>query len=99
MEIKEKIQEIVDAQEKKVYLSDFSSKVRVNPKNATVTVEVECMYHLEGFVSFDLLSQISEVLGTKDISIQDEWYTPGCDTCDYGSSSSATIVATNCKGI
>jgi hypothetical protein len=99
MEIKEKLQELVDARGKEKYIHNFESKIVVDPKNTTVTIEVSCMYHLDGFISFAFLSQISELLSTKDISLQDEYYTPGCDTCDFGSSSSASIVATNCKGI
>ena len=57
-----------------------------------VNITVECMYSLGGFISFGLLTEISELLDTKSIDLEDEHHTPGCDTCDYGSCSSATIV-------
>lgn len=37
-------------------------------------------------ISFDLLSELSEHFSTRLIDVRDGLVSPGCETCDYGSS-------------
>lgn len=58
-----------------------------------VDIVLTTSYGMDNFVDFEFLSKISDLLGTKKISLEDEWHYPGCDTCDYGSSSTITVRA------
>ncbi len=53
--------------------------------------------HLKGSesVTFDALSQLSELLGTKCIDLESQAGSPGCDTCGYGATSDISICAEN----
>lgn len=58
---------------------------------AGLLLTVERMYHVDSFVSFGALSKLSEALGTRLINLGARDYSPGCDTCDFGSQASAEI--------
>ena len=42
-------------------------------------------------LTFSVLKKISDLFETERIDTYDEWSSPGCDTCDYGSSYGYTI--------
>lgn len=89
-EIKKKIEEYFDEQGKK----DYSAvKVTVYFDSTTCTVGLSKMYHgLGALVSFANMKWLSDLLGTEKIDIRNEDYSPGCDSCDYGSSHSVDFV-------
>lgn len=77
---------------------DFKQETSIDFKKKDITIKVSCMYQgLGAFISFEFLSEISELLGTKKIDIRDQWYESGCETCDYGSSDNATILIRGAK--
>lgn len=75
-------------------------------EDGTVTVDVVdsiCKIHLckmyQGlgdWVSFKNLSWLSKLLNTDNINLENDEYSSGCETCDYGSSHEVDIV---CKDI
>ena len=71
----------------------YEFQVHINEEEKEVRLDLSCMYEMGDFVNFDFLSLISEKLGTKKIDLENEYYQPGCESCDYGSVSSVTIVA------
>lgn len=94
MSMEEDVRALLSKRAKEVaHFNDYSFEVRGNAKRLDITIE--SMYSLGGFINFGFLSEVSELLGTKSIDLEDEYHTPGCDTCDYGSCSSATIVVKN----
>lgn len=52
---------------------------------------VERMYGVDAFVSFPALQGLSSALGTTQINVGSREYSPGCETCDFGSQASAEI--------
>ncbi len=68
-------------------------KVTVTFDNTTCTVGLSKMYHgLGALISFANMKWLSDLLGTEKIDIRNEDYSPGCDSCDYGSSHSVDFV-------
>ncbi len=75
---------------------DFKMSVTF-PDDTTCVVYLKQMYEGIGkLASFANLNYLSKLLNTEKIDICDENYTSGCETCDYGSSSSLYI---ECKKI
>jgi hypothetical protein len=75
--------------------SDAKVKVEFR-EDKTCRVHLSKMYEgLGGWVKFSNLNWLSSVLNTEEIDLQDERYTPGCETCDYYSSTEVTIVCRN----
>jgi len=80
------------ASEIKTYLKsksrDYRSiaeDVEVSFDGNTCTVRAESMYELRG-LSFQDMKWFSELLKTEKINVRDEGYSPGCESCDFGSS-------------
>lgn len=65
-------------------------------KNCSVSLSV-IGRGMGGLASFKNLVWLSKILGTDDIDIRDEYQHDGCETCDYGASTSATIYCKNIK--
>ena len=62
----------------------------------TVTVTLKKMYSgIAEWVNFDDMSFLSDLLKTKNINLQNEYYSGGCESCDFGSSNSIDIVCSN----
>lgn len=85
----ERLEELLDERAKEVCISSFERAVSVD--RDTVTVSIECSYKFNNYITFAFLCEIADLMGTRLIDITDEGYSPGCDTCDYGSSSHITI--------
>lgn len=58
------------------------------PDGSSVTVVVSSMYDLDGLSEFDIMSTLAEFFGSREINVGESSYTPGCETCDYGSEAS-----------
>lgn len=56
------------------------------------SIEVERSGGLGKVATFATMKWLSELLNTEKIDIKDQHHTPGCDTCDYGSTDSASLV-------
>lgn len=52
---------------------------------------------LGAIISFKIMKQLSDLIGTEEIDIQDQWSTDGCDTCGWGAKTSAEFVCYNVK--
>lgn len=86
------LRSLIEEQADNEYLSDFECTIHADAKNKIIRAEVSCMYELGSFLTFDFLCKISDLLQTKSIDLEDQYHIGGCETCDYGSTSSATIV-------
>ncbi len=71
----------------------YEFDVTADATRAEVRTTVSRMYSLDGFANFEFLSALSELLNTKRLDLTDEDHSPGCESCDWGSSSSVTVVA------
>jgi hypothetical protein len=81
-EIRDKVSKIWPAAE------DVGVKTR---DDGAVLIKVSSMYHAPG-MSFSMLSDLSEFMGTKKIDDEDHFSWSGCETCDYGSKYGFTLV-------
>jgi hypothetical protein len=92
-EIKSKCQAIWDAQHEKYYCmswgSDGKIEVETNTENE-VCITVSCMYEAPP-LNLEVLTELSEFFGTKNINDDDRFNWSGCETCDYGSSYGYTL--------
>ena len=83
-----KCQSIWDAQHKKHYCmgweKDGCIEVLSN-KTENVVIKLHCMYESPA-INIDILTQLAEFFGTKNINDDDRFGICGCETCDYGSS-------------
>lgn len=62
------------------------------------SIKLKKMYQgLGDLVSFENLTWLSKLLNTDKINLKDEFYNRGCDSCDYGSTQSVTIVCEDIK--
>ncbi len=52
---------------------------------------------LGNLVSFKIMKDLSDLVGTEQINLQDEYHTEGCDTCDWGAESGVNFVCYNVK--
>lgn len=72
--------------------------VRFLNDNKDCTIELSKMYEgIGAFVSFKDLTWISNLLGTDQIDLENQFFRRGCDSCDYGSSDNVSIVCKNVK--
>lgn len=77
---------------------DPTIQVVFNEEAKTCTVHISKMYEgLGKMVSFKALSWLSEQLNTEEIDLENESYSSGCESCDWGSEHSVDIVCTNIK--
>jgi hypothetical protein len=92
-EIIEKVQAIFDAEHAKRYCMGWESKgcltVELNTPDM-VRVTISCMYEAPS-PTLDVLTQLAEFFGTKNINDDDAFANGGCETCDYGSSYGYTL--------
>lgn len=77
--------------------SDFETEVAFKD-SGTIVVTLRKMYHFEGdVVSFADLKFLSELLGTDEINVGNESYSPGCETCDHGSRAEIDLFISKAK--
>lgn len=92
-EITEKVRAVFDAEHAKNYCMGWESAgcIAVD-KNTTeeVKVTISCMYEAPS-PTLDVLMQLAEFFGTKNINDDDRFANGGCETCDYGSSYGYTL--------
>lgn len=94
--LESKVLEIFHTREKEVKkYNKYEFKYLGYEDPGEIYVTISCMYNLNDFISFSFLSDLSELLKTKDISLTNTKYESGCDTCDHGSTSEADIWAYN----
>lgn len=80
------------------FMETQKGKITVTFLDDTCTVHLSKMYEgLGDWVSFKNLSWLSKTLGTEEINLKNEYYQPGCDTCDWGSEHEVDIVCLNIK--
>jgi hypothetical protein len=95
LSLQEKILELCRARAKEVGERVEKYKFNVSENNngtfKIINIHIQKMYSLDDFIDFKFLSRISDLLGTKNINLIDKYYTPGCNTCDYGSCDKVTI--------
>jgi len=92
-EILNKMQEIFDAAHAKDYCMGWEPKGCINVEMNTpemVKVTINCMYEAPS-PTFDVLMQMAEFFGTKNINDDASFANSGCETCDYGSSYGYTL--------
>lgn len=80
------------------YFTNKSKQITVN-----VIFDLEnniCSIHLKkenddilDFVKFQDLNFIFKLLNTEKIDVKDEFYSSGCETCDFGAKSEVKILA------
>ncbi len=95
----EEKQEFIKNEFQKYIDNNLSNEYRINftfeDNNCEIYFEKE--YNgIEDMVSFETILFLSKILGTSKININDEDFTGGCETCDYGSRHRATFI---CKDI
>jgi hypothetical protein len=71
--------------------NDHNQNVSVRQVSRGYTIEIARMY---GYVnlSLDKLLKLAEFFGTMNIDTSDRWASRGCDTCDYGSSYTVSLL-------
>jgi hypothetical protein len=67
-----------------LYVEAFSSTVEATKISGGFMLKWSAMYSHPP-INFGLLKELSDQYGTDDIDV-DQGSSPGCDTCDYGSS-------------
>lgn len=97
-DIVDEVSKFFEEQYKKEFYSDSKNGVSVCFESDVLTIHIEKMYKgLGDIVSFANLKWLSEKLGTDDISLQNEYYYGGCDTCDWGSKHEVDIICKKVK--
>jgi hypothetical protein len=93
-EIINKVQAIFNAEHAKNYFMGWKSEGCVSVEKNTqkeVKVTISCMYEAPPSPTLDVLMQLAEFFGTKNINDDDKFANGGCETCDYGSSYGYTL--------
>ena len=62
-----------------------------------VEVTLKCSGEFGEYLNFAFLTEISELLDTKQIETSGDWYSEGCVTCDYGSESGIILTIFGAK--
>lgn len=73
-------------------LEDDGITVSISDREERVDITVSKMYE-SPHLNLDILMQLAEFLGTKNINDDDRFSNEGCETCDYGSSYGFTLTA------
>ena len=69
--------------------SEGCIKIEKNtPKEVRITLK--CMYEAPA-INLNILMQLADFFGTKNINDDDRFASIGCETCDYGSSYGFTL--------
>lgn len=92
-EIVEKVQSIFDAEHKTHYCRGWESEgcIAVDTNSPDIVrVTISCMYEAPS-PNLNVLTQLAEFFGTKNINDDDHFSNGGCETCDYGSSYGYTL--------
>lgn len=93
-EIIAKCQSIWDAEQAAHYCMGWESEgcVHVDKNTADeVWITVKCMYEAPP-INLNVLMQLAEFFGTRNINDDERFARPGCDTCDYGSTYGFTLI-------
>ena len=71
--------------DKELYLSDLVVNVSRNEHDTHVLkIQISTMYEYVP-MNFGLLKKIADACQSEDIRVADQYSSPGCETCDYGS--------------
>lgn len=92
-EITDKVQSVFDAAHAKHYCMGWEPNGCIEVEKNTpemVRVTISCMYEAPS-PTLDVLTQLAEFFGTKNINDDDNFANGGCKTCDYGSSYGYTL--------
>ena len=92
-EIVNKVQAVFDAEHAKHYCMGWESEGCIEVEKNTpeiVEVTISCMYKAPS-PTLDVLTQLAEFFGTKNINDDGHFANGGCETCDYGSSYGYTL--------
>ena len=73
-------------------LEDDGITVFISDTEERIDITVSQMYN-PPHVNLDILMQLAEFLGTKNINDDERFANEGCETCDYGSSYGFTLSA------
>ena len=86
-------------EEIKTYFVERGAKnVLVIVQGTTCTIHLSKMYQgLGKLISFQNLNWLAYLLGTEKIDLENDTYTPGCESCDWGSQHSVDIVCRDIK--
>lgn len=76
---------------------DYYNK-KVTSHGNTIKISLETMYERPQ-ITFADLTIVSEYFKTKNVNLYDGAHSPGCDTCDYGSSYEVIIEVKDCDSI
>ena len=78
-----------------IWGKDFTIHTRLHYKfKNNIEFEWSEMYEAPQ-ISFAMLTELSEFFGTKEIDVDNSINSPGCETCDYGSSYGHVITVYN----
>lgn len=80
MSIKDKINDLFKHKPTHIYIS-----------NKEIDIELQ-----DTVITYDLLDRLSVLLNTKKINIGDYRSTDGCESCDWGSTTTVTISCQDC---
>jgi hypothetical protein len=75
---------------------ETASYERIEPRwdGKTLTIEVKRMYEYVTITTMMLMEMV-QWFGTMGIDVVDKYSYPGCETCDYGSSYTVTLIVQN----
>ena len=83
----------IEKKVKEIWTDEGSVDTEISVKKDRVDITLSSMYSPPG-LSFANLKALSEFFETDNINDADGFASPGCDTCDYGSSYGFTLVIT-----
>ena len=68
--------------------------IDVSIRGGYISIEIEDNDAID--VSFDDLSELSDLFETKNINVGDNWSSGGCETCGWGETHGLTIHINDC---
>jgi len=92
-EILNKVVDIWNEDHKKHYSMGWEGEKSVNidsNKSDEVKITFDCMYEQPN-LNLDVLMNLADFFGTKNINDDNRFSIGGCETCDYGSSYGFTL--------
>lgn len=73
----------------------YSFNIEISFKQDKISITLERQYERTWSLNSIRMFALSELFGTVDISVENEFAEPGCPTCDWGSSYGFDIVVRN----
>lgn len=95
LKLKKEVEDILDSRAEECKLFDFYYDISFHTLADRAVIDLNCENSFGSYMTYDLLKKLALLFETADISIADEQYSGGCDTCDFGMGYSIKITIEN----